>query len=209
MGNTISIHPVNPEKRTIKRVTHMLSQGGIIIYPTDTVYGIGCDITKKNAIERILQIKARSAKKPFSFICSDLKHISHYAEVSDVNYRILKRFLPGPYTFILPTTKYVPQLLRTKQKTVGIRIPDHPVALEIVKELGNPLLSTSANLGGKDVLTDPYDMDRFFGKLVDIILECGVLSNMPSSVISLVDDKVEVLREGSGDVSFFYRFPSA
>ena len=187
----------------------MLSQGGIIIYPTDTVYGIGCDITKKNAIERILQIKARSAKKPFSFICSDLKHISHYAEVSDVNYRILKRFLPGPYTFILPATKYVPQLLRAKQKTVGIRIPDHPVALEIVKELGNPLLSTSANLGGKDVLTDPYDMDRFFGKLVDIILECGVLSNVPSSIISLVDDKVEVLREGSGDVSFFYSFPSA
>ena len=209
MGNTISIHPVNPEKRTIKRVIHILSQGGIIIYPTDTVYGIGCDITKKNAIERILQIKARSAKKPFSFICSDLKHISHYAEVSDVNYRILKRFLPGPYTFILPATKYVPQLLRAKQKTVGIRIPDHPVALEIVKELGNPLLSTSANLGGKDVITDPYDMDRFFGKLVDIILECGVLSNMPSSVISLVDDKVEVLREGSGDVSFFYSFPSA
>ena len=96
MGNTISIHPVNPEKRTIKRVIHILSQGGIIIYPTDTVYGIGCDITKKNAIERILQIKARSAKKPFSFICSDLKHISHYAEVSDVNYRILKRFLPPP-----------------------------------------------------------------------------------------------------------------
>lgn len=181
----------------------MLNKGGVIIYPTDTVYGIGCDISNKNAVERIFQIKARKAKKPFSFICSNLKHISHYAEVSDTNYRILKRFLPGPYTFILPATKYVPQLLRTKQKTVGIRIPDHPVALEIVKELGNPLLSTSANLEGEDVITSPYDINRVFGKLVDMILECGALSNMPSSVISLTGEKVEILREGIGDVVCF------
>ena len=181
----------------------MLSQGGVIVYPTDTVYGIGCDITKKNAIERIVQIKARTLKKPFSFICSDLKHISHYAEVTDSNYRILKRFLPGPYTFILPATKYVPQLLRAKQKTVGIRIPDHPVTLALVQELGNPLLSTSANLTGDDVITDPDEIERVFGKLVDMILQCGMLSNTPSSVVSLADNKVEVLRKGTGDVSYF------
>jgi len=199
----ISIHPVNPDKRTIRRAAYVLSQGGVIVYPTDTVYGIGCDITKKNAIERIVQIKARTLKKPFSFICSDLKHISHYAEVTDSNYRILKRFLPGPYTFILPATKYVPQLLRAKQKTVGIRIPDHPVTLALVQELGNPLLSTSANLTGDDVITDPDEIERVFGKLVDMILQCGMLSNTPSSVVSLADNKVEVLRKGTGDVSYF------
>jgi len=203
MGNMISIHPVNPDKRTIRHAVYVLSQGGIIVYPTDTVYGIGCDISKKHAIERILQIKARSAKKPFSFICSDLKHISHYAEVTDSNYRILKRFLPGPYTFILPATRYVPQLLRAKQKTVGIRIPNHPVPLALVQELGNPLLSTSANLTGENVVADPDEIEHLFGKLVDMILECGVLPNMPSSVISLADDKVEVLRQGAGDVSYF------
>ncbi|HLC16684.1 MAG TPA: L-threonylcarbamoyladenylate synthase [Thermodesulfovibrionia bacterium] len=203
MSNMISIHPVNPDKRTIRRAAYVLSQGGVIVYPTDTVYGIGCDITKKNAIERIVQIKARTLKKPFSFICSDLKHISHYAEVTDSNYRILKRFLPGPYTFILPATKYVPQLLRAKQKTVGIRIPDHPVTLALVQELGNPLLSTSANLTGDDVITDPDEIERVFGKLVDMILQCGMLSNTPSSVVSLADNKVEVLRKGTGDVSYF------
>jgi tRNA threonylcarbamoyl adenosine modification protein (Sua5/YciO/YrdC/YwlC family) len=203
MGNMISIHPVNPDKRTIRHAVYVLSQGGVIVYPTDTVYGIGCDISKKHAIERILQIKARSAKKPFSFICSDLKHISHYAEVTDSNYRILKRFLPGPYTFILPATRYVPQLLRAKQKTVGIRIPNHPVPLALVQELGNPLLSTSANLTGENVVADPDEIEHLFGKLVDMILECGVLPNMPSSVISLADDKVEVLRQGAGDVSYF------
>src|SRR3990172_3320178 len=201
MSNMISIHPVNPDKRTIRRAAYVLSQGGVIVYPTDTVYGIGCDITKKNAIERIVQIKARTLKKPFSFTCSDLKHISHYAEVTDSNYRILKRFLPGPYTFILPATKYVPQLLRAKQKTVGIRIPDHPVTLALVQELGNPLLSTSANLTGDDVITDPDEIERVFGKLVDMILQCGMLSNTPSSVVSLADNKVEVLRKGTGDVS--------
>lgn len=204
MKISFNIHPLNPQIRIIHRAAKILSEGGIIIYPTDTVYGIGCDITKKLAIERITKIKSRSQKKPFSFICSGLKHVSQYASITNFAYPILKRFLPGPYTFILPASQKVPKLLINKQKTVGIRIPDHSVALELVRELGNPILSTSANRKDERVIGHPDELIRIFGNVVDMILECGMLSDSPSSIISLLDDKIEVLREGAGDVRLFY-----
>lgn len=203
MAVTLSVHPVTPQTRHIRRAAEVLRDDGVIVYPTDTVYGLGCDITSKHAVERIIGIKGRDPKKPMSFVCADLTHISRYARVSNFAYRILKRFLPGPYTFVLEASREVPRLLLTKQKTVGIRIPDHPVCLELVRELGNPILSTSANLGGEDPLNDPAEIQRVLGGQVDLILECGVLPRVPSTVVSLVGDRVEVLREGAGDATFF------
>ncbi|NTU60599.1 MAG: threonylcarbamoyl-AMP synthase, partial [Deltaproteobacteria bacterium] len=151
----------------------------------------------------IFRIKGRDPKKPMSFVCADLTHISRFARVSNVAYRILKRFLPGPYTFVLEANSEVPKMLLTKQKTVGIRIPDHAISNALVRELGNPILSTSANLSGAEPLTDPRDIQDVLGKQVDMILDCGVLTNVPSTVISLLGDEVQVLREGPGDIAFF------
>ncbi|RMG87842.1 MAG: threonylcarbamoyl-AMP synthase [Candidatus Dadabacteria bacterium] len=203
MAVMLSVHPETPQIRHIRRAAEVLRNDGVIVYPTDTVYGLGCDITSKHGVERIIRIKGRDPKKPMSFVCADLTHISRYARVSNFAYRILKRFLPGPYTFVLEASREVPRLLLTKQKTVGIRIPDHPVCLELVKELGNPILSTSANPSGEDPLNHPTEIQRVLGGQVDLVLECGVLPRVPSTVVSLVGDRVEVLREGAGDATFF------
>jgi tRNA threonylcarbamoyl adenosine modification protein (Sua5/YciO/YrdC/YwlC family) len=173
------------------------------VYPTDTVYGLGCDITQRAAIDRVVRIKGRDPKKPMSFVCADLTHISRYANVTDFAYKILKRYLPGPYTFVLAASRETPKILQSKQRTVGIRIPDHPVPIALVAELGEPLLSTSANRSSEETVSDPDDLEQRFSHDVDLILECGPLPVLPSSVISLVDDRVEVLREGAGDVTPF------
>ncbi len=199
----LSVHPRNPQGRHIARAVEGLKNGGIIVYPTDTVYGLGCDITQRDAIDRIIRIKGRDPKKPMSFVCADLTHISKYANVSDFAYKILKRHLPGPYTFVLPASRETPKILQSKQRTVGIRMPDHPVPLALVAELGEPLLSTSANRTSEETVSDPDDLEDRFGHDVDFILECGPLPVLPSSVISLVDDRVEVLRVGAGDVTPF------
>ncbi len=209
MAVMLSVHPRNPQQRHISRAVEILRDGGVIVYPTDTVYGLGCDITSKHAVERIVRIKGRDPKKPMSFVCSDLTHISRYARVSNFAYRILKRFLPGPYTFILESSREVPKMLLTKQRTVGIRIPDHPVCLALVAELGNPILSTSANPSGEDPLNMPLEIREVLGSQVDLILECGVLPRVPSTVVSLVGDRVEVLRDGVGDASFFRELEQA
>lgn len=203
MATTVSVHPVNPQGRHIARAAQVLRDGGIVVYPTDTVYGLGCDITSKHALERIIRIKGRDPKKPMSFVCSDLTHISHYARVSNFAYRILKRFLPGPYTFVLEASREVPKLLLTKQKTVGIRVPDHRVALALVAELGNPVLSTSASRQGIDPLGTAAEVNGSLGREVDLILDVGVLPLVPSTIVSLVDDEVKVLREGAGDAAYF------
>jgi tRNA threonylcarbamoyl adenosine modification protein (Sua5/YciO/YrdC/YwlC family) len=181
----------------------VLGDGGVIVYPTDTVYGLGCDITCKAAVERIQRIKGRDARKPMSFVCADLTDISNYAQVSNFAYRILRRLLPGAYTFVLPATKETPKLLRSRQRTVGIRIPDHNVSTSLVSQLGHPLLSTSANRSEQDAITDPFELEEQLGNDVDLILECGEMPVSPSSVISLTGDEVEILREGSGDLSYF------
>ncbi|MBT3343023.1 MAG: threonylcarbamoyl-AMP synthase [Gemmatimonadetes bacterium] len=199
----LTVDPEHLRGRLIHRAVETLKTGGVIVYPTDTVYGLGCDITNKAAIERIQRLKGRDAKKPMSFVCADVADISTYAHVSKFAFRLLQRLLPGPFTFILPATKETPRVLRSKQRTVGVRIPDHPVSRAIVSELGHPLLSTSANRSAEDVLTDPVELESELGPQVDLILECGILPVQPSTVVSLIDDEIQVLRQGKGDISAF------
>ena len=196
------INPENPQLRLVRHVVDCLKQGGVVIYPTDTTYGLGCDIFNPKGIKKIYQIKQRDPRKPFSFICSDLAEVSNYAEVSNFAFRILKRHLPGPYTFILEASKVVPDSLTTRQKTVGIRIPDNAISRLIVQELGHPLVTTSANISGEDVIQDPESIDERMERMVDMVVDGGVSMGTESSVISLIDDRIEVLREGAGDLSW-------
>ena len=203
MATTLSIDPHHLKGRHVDRAVEVLRRDGVIVYPTDTIYGLGCDVTSKAAVERIRRIKGRDANKPMSFVCSDLVQVSRYGHVSNFAHRILKRFLPGPYTFVLTATKETPRVFQSKQKTVGIRIPDHPVPLVLVEQLGSPVVSTSANESDEEVVTNPADLERIFGHRVDLIMECGTLPVLASSVISLVDDTIQILREGQGDLSYF------
>ncbi len=198
----IEIHPEDPQSRYIARVAEGLKDGRVIAYPTDTTYGIGCSIFCKKSIERIYQMKLRDRRKPFSIICSSLSEISHYARVSNTAFKYLKRYLPGPYTFVLEATREVPELLLTRQKTVGIRIPDNRICTDLVAALGNPIITTSANLSGEDPVGDPRIIADTFGNQLDFILDGGILATDVSSVVSLINDKPEVLRLGLGDVSW-------
>lgn len=200
----LEINPQHPEPRKIRKVVETLLAGGIIAYPTDTYYGIGCDLMNKGAIEKIYQLKRRSSQQPFSFICSDLKDLSEYAQVTNYAYKTMKRFLPGPYTFILEGSRLVPKIMLTKRRTVGIRVPDHEICIAIVKDLGHPVISTSAtDPESGAALETPQEIKGKLGHALDMIIDGGVVSGKPSSVISLIDDAPEILREGSGDVSLF------
>ena len=200
----VPVHMVNPEPRVIRRAAEVLSGGGIIIYPTDTVYGLGCSVTDKNAIERIHLVKRQRAGKPFSFVCSDLTHISEYAQVSNAAFKIMKHLIPGPFTFILPSgrMKQLPKILLSKRKTVGIRVPDSPVTLALVKELGHPILSTSVTLDDSEPLNDPDLIREHFHNAVDLILDGGLLTSEPSTVLDLTGEQPVVVRKGVGDVSW-------
>jgi len=192
----LSLNPDNPQKRLISKVVQVLGQGGLIVYPTDTFYGIGCDLFNKKSIKQIYQLKRRPLTKPFSFVCANLKDISLYAQVSNNAYRIMKRSLPGPYTFVLEGTRLVPKLMLTKRRTVGIRVPDNKICLAIVKSLGRPIISTSIHLEEPSVIHDTYS------SLVEIVIDGGVISHEPSTVVSLIDDNPEVIREGKGEINF-------
>jgi tRNA threonylcarbamoyl adenosine modification protein (Sua5/YciO/YrdC/YwlC family) len=198
----LEMHPEDPHTRTIGIIADSLKHGGIIAYPTDTTYGIGCSIHCKKSIERIYQMKMRERSKPFSFICSSLSEVSHYARVSNRAFKLLKRYLPGPYTFVLEATREVPDLLLTRQKSVGIRIPDNRICLNLVSALGNPIITTSANLSGEDPVGDPRVIEDIFGNQLDFIIDGGVLATDVSSVVSLIDDLPVILRAGLGDVSW-------
>jgi len=198
----LEINPDNPQPRLIRQVAELLEQGGVIAYPTDTTYGIGCSIFNKKALERIYQIKQREKKKPFSFICADLSEIAKYARVSNYAFRIMKRHLPGPYTFVMDATSIVPGLLLTKQKTVGIRMPDNRICLALVQALGHPIVTTSANRSGEEPIGDPFLVDEEMGNQLDVVIDGGMLTADVSSVVSLIHDTPEVLREGIGDVSW-------
>jgi tRNA threonylcarbamoyl adenosine modification protein (Sua5/YciO/YrdC/YwlC family) len=189
--------------RLIKKAVDVLRDGGIIIYPTDTVYGLGCDLSNKKGIEKIYEIKRRNKKQPLSFICSDLKHISQYAKVTDYAYKTMKRLLPGSYTFILEASRLVPKIILPKRPTTGIRVPDNNICMAMVRELGQPIISTSVKTAEGEDLGNPYIIEEHFGKLVDLIIDGGNIIPEPSSVISLVDDNIEILRIGKGDVSAF------
>jgi tRNA threonylcarbamoyl adenosine modification protein (Sua5/YciO/YrdC/YwlC family) len=199
----IKINQQNPQQRLIMRVVDILKNGGVVAYPTDTYYGIGCDIMNKKAIEKIYQIKQRSRSKPFSFICSDLKNISLYAKVSNYAYKTMKRLLPGPYTFILAGSKLVPKIMLTKRKTAGIRVPDNQICLNLVKELGNPVINTSATRPDGTIFHDASLIHDYFGNRIDVVIDGSIVPGQPSSVILLIDDIPEVLRQGLGDVSIF------
>lgn len=197
------LHPETPQLRYINKAVANLREGGVIIYPTDTVYGIGCDIFNKDALERVQSIKSNPELKLLSFICPDLKDISKYAKVSDYAYRTMKHLLPGPYTFILPAAKHVPKKLWSRRKTVGIRVPEHTIALKIVEELGNPIISTSTTNRKGEVLIDPLEIKSIFHSRVDLMLASGDLSGTPSSVIDLSNEEPVVVREGAGDITLF------
>ena len=199
----IEINPKNPQGRQIRRSVEILRSGGTIAYPTDTYYGIGCDILNKKAIQKIYQLKQRNKSKPFSFICSDLKNISHYANVSNYAYKTMKRLLPGPYTFILEGSRLVPKIMLTKRKTAGIRVPNHMICLALVKELGNPIITTSATKPDGTIINEPSFIHDFFSSRIDVIIDGGPVPGKPSSVISFIDDVPEVIRRGIGDVSIF------
>ncbi|MBF0232516.1 MAG: threonylcarbamoyl-AMP synthase [Desulfamplus sp.] len=199
----LTVNSHNPQPRLISKVVELLKDGCVIAYPTDTFYGIGCDIMNKKAIERVYQLKNRDKNEPFSFICSDLKHISEYAKVSNFAYRNMKRVLPGPFTLILPGSKMVPKIMLTKRKTAGIRVPDNNIVLAIARELGHPVLSTSASDSNGAVFSDPSLIHDHFATLLDAVIDGGAVPNVASSVVSLIDDVPEIIRYGAGDVSVF------
>jgi len=197
------LHPINPELRFINKAINILKDGGVIIYPTDTVYGIGCDIFNRQALRRVMEIKSNPDIKLLSFICPNLKDIAKFARVSDYAYKTMKKLLPGPYTFILPAARNVPKKLWSKRKTVGIRIPDHPVALKIVNGLGNPIISTSTTTRKGKLLIDPLEIRSVFDFQVDLMLASSNITGTPSSVIDLSGEEPVIVREGAGDISYF------
>ncbi|MFL5787331.1 MAG: L-threonylcarbamoyladenylate synthase [Flavisolibacter sp.] len=196
----IHVHPLDPQERLIRQVVSILKEGGIIIYPTDTIYGLGCDIFQQKAIERICRIKNIAPEKAnLSFVCYDLSDLSRYARQLETSvYRSLKQHLPGPYTFILKASREVPRILKTKKDTVGIRIPDNKIARCIVKELGNPILSATLPGDYVEEYTDPEIINEKFGHIVDIVIDAGIGGIVPSTIIDYTSIQPEVVRDGLG-----------
>jgi tRNA threonylcarbamoyl adenosine modification protein (Sua5/YciO/YrdC/YwlC family) len=197
----LKIHPRNPQPRLLHQISESLKSGGIIIYPTDTIYGLGCDIYQPKAIERICRIKNLDPQKAnLSFICRDLSHLSDYAKSIDTPlYRNLKNYLPGPYTFILPASKQVPKLLKSKKDTVGLRVPDNVICSSILAELGNPILSASLPGEMVEEYTDPEIIYEKFGKVVDYVIDGGPGGVVPSTVIDCTTDDWNIIRQGLGE----------
>ena len=197
----LQIHPKNPPPRLIKQIVESLQQGGVIIYPTDTVYGLGCDILQQKAVERICRIKKVEPRKAqLSFVCSDLSHLSEYAKpLSNPVYRLLKDHLPGPYTFILPASKMVPKILQSKKDTIGLRIPANNIAMAIINELGRPILS--ASLPGEMVedYTDPEVMYENFRNEVDYVVDGGIGGTIPSTIVDFTGSEPILIRQGLGE----------
>lgn len=203
----IKIYPENPNPKAIEQVVEVLKKGGLIIYPTDTVYGLGCDITNQKAIEKICRIRGiKPEKANFSFICSDLRHISDYIKPIDTTtFRVLKKALPGPFTFILNANNNVPKLLSSNKKTVGIRVPDNDIAREIVAMLGNPILSTSIRDDDEviEYSTDPELIHEKYESMVDLVIDGGYGDNEASTVVDCTSGDFEIIREGKGDLNAY------
>lgn len=205
LAELLSIHPINPEQRKINRAVEILLKGGVIVYPTDTIYGIGCDLKNKRAVERLCQIEEiKPQKLNLSFICNDLSHISEYVKRLDTyQFKILKRLLPGPFTFIFESNSNVPKILGINKKTVGIRIPDHPIPLEMVKLLGNPLITSSIKDDDhiKEYTTDPEEIYEDFKNKVDLVIIGGQGGNIPSTIVDFTGSEPMVTRQGLGEYS--------
>ena len=197
----LKINQQNPQLRLIEKIVSAIQKGEIVAYPTDTVYGIGCDLFNKNAIEKVYRIKGKQRNKPLSFICSDLRDISQYALVQDYAYKIMKRLLPGPYTFVLRATKLVPKIVLTKQKTVGIRVPDNNICLEIVKSLGHPIINTSITHDEDQLFDNPESISDIYGHQLAYVVDGGGIASRHSTVVDLSGDTPEIIREGKGDVT--------
>jgi len=203
----IKIYPENPNEKIIQQVVDVLKKGGIIIYPTDTVYGMGCDISNSKAIEKICKIRGiKPEKANFSFICYDLSHISDYTrQIDNETYRVIKKALPGPFTFIFNANKNVPKLLSSNKKTVGIRIPDNHIARTIVKMLGNPIVSTSIHDDDEimEYSTDPELIHEKYKDIVDLVIDGGYGDNEPSTIVDCSDGEFEIIRQGKGDLDLY------
>ena len=197
------LHPDNPDDRKVRQVVDCLRQGGVVIYPTDTIYGIACDITKHKVIERIATLKGKNLKNErFSIVCSDLSSLSDYTRpINNVIYRIMKKALPGPYTFILEANNHVPKIFHNKRSSIGIRVPDNLIARTIVQQLGNPIVSTSVKIDDTidEYLTDPELIYERFGDMVDIVVHGGYGDNVPSTIIDCTDGAPVLIREGKGE----------
>lgn len=201
----LKIHPDNPEQRKIAKAVEVLRNGGVVIYPTDTIYGIGCDIFNQRAVERVCQVKGVKVDKThLSFICQDISHISEFVRnIPDTTFKVMKKVLPGPYTFILESSSKVPKIINAKKKQVGIRVPDHPVPCMMVEQLGNPIITTSI-VDDDEILeytTDPEVIWERYKNLVDIVIDSGPGNNIASTIIDCTSGTMEVIREGAGDVS--------
>ncbi len=199
----LNIHPENPQKRHIKRVAEIIKDGGIVVYPTDTTYGFGFDLFSKKALEKVLALKKLPHDKLLSLACADLKHVSQYGYVTNTSYKVMKHCLPGPYTFILKATKLVPRLMMTKRKTIGIRVPDNNIALDIINEVDHPIITTSVKLPDEEVMTEPYEIERRLGHLVDAVIDAGIILPDFSTIVDLSGDETTILREGKGAIDFF------
>ncbi|HAJ59789.1 MAG TPA: threonylcarbamoyl-AMP synthase [Cyanobacteria bacterium UBA8543] len=205
MATIYTVHPENPQIRRIEEIRNALQDGAVMLYPTDTVYAIGCDLNVKSAVERVRHLKQLSNDKPLTFLCSSLSNITQYAWVNDPNYRIMKRLIPGPYTFLLPATKLVPRLVMDpKRKTSGIRVPDHPVCQALLMALGNPVISTSAHLPDENGKLPDVDLERArlfdeFDNLVDIIVDDGQeLGFEVSTIVDMTGEEPVIVRKGLG-----------
>ena len=202
----VKLYNENPNPKVIREVVDILRQGGIIIYPTDTVYGLGCDITKSRAIEKIARIKGLKPEKAnFSFIVYDLSHLSDYTRpISNTVYKLMKKNFPGPFTFILEANNNVPKMMKSKKKTVGIRIPDNQIILDIVKELGNPILTTSVHSDDEvlDYTTDPELIYEDMGNLVDLVIDGGYGNNVPSTIVDCTGPEIEIIRQGEKELEY-------
>jgi tRNA threonylcarbamoyl adenosine modification protein (Sua5/YciO/YrdC/YwlC family) len=196
----IKINPQNPQQRLIRKVADTLKDGGIIAYPTDTIYGLGCDLHHKEAIEKIHHLKRLHKNKRLSIICADLSDISKYAHVPDYAYRIMKTLIPGPYTFILEATKLVPKIMLTNQKTVGIRVPENNISLALVRELEHPIITTSVKKPDESLYSDPEEIDQMFGKTLDWVIDGGTIVAEHSTIIDFTVAQPRVLRQGKGEV---------
>ena len=198
----LKINPDNPQPRLIRKVVEVLKKGGAIAYPTDTIYGFGCDLYQRDGIKRIRNLRKHHKNKRLSIICADLKEISKYAYVPNYAFRIMKQLIPGAYTFILEATKLVPKTMLTKQKTVGIRVPDNKISFELLQELKNPIISTSVTKPDESLYNEPEEIDEMFGSSLDFVVDGGRIVPYYSSIIDFTGAQPRVLRKGKGDVSF-------
>ncbi|MBF0447142.1 MAG: threonylcarbamoyl-AMP synthase [Magnetococcales bacterium] len=203
MSQLFRIHPVNPQKRLIKQAADIIRENGIAVFPTDTTYGLGCQISNRKGVERIMQIKNLPSNHQLSILVPDLSGISRYARVNNQTYRLLKRFLPGPYTFILDSTRDVPKSILPKRKTIGLRMPDHPICLALLQELEEPLLSTSFRLPDEDIQGDPDQIAEKINGRVELVIDGGILLEKPSTIVDLTKGYPIVLRVGSGSPDVF------